>query len=93
MEIERTENPLLRKIADARLKEGQKAKAEKAKAKAARSTAAHESAVAHLVPLIQRVEDVRDDAVEEARKYLEFPDWDCIENARRAALRMMQEGP
>ena len=93
MEIERTENPLLERVAAARLKEGQRAKAQKAKAGAESEAAARESAVEHLVPLIQRVKDVRDEAVQEAQKYLEFPDWDCIENARRAALRIMTEGP
>jgi len=92
VEIERTENPLLKRVADARLKEGQRAKSEKAEAKAESEAAARESAVENLVPLIQRVKDVRGEAVEEAQKYLEFPDWDCIENARRAALRMMTEG-
>lgn len=92
MEIERTENPLLERVADARLKEGQRAKGEKAKAKSESEAAARESAIEHLVPLIQRVSDIREDAVDDARKYLEFPDWDCIENARRAAWRMMTEG-
>jgi len=87
VEVERTESPLLRDVADARLRGSPKPKAGKSTSEKAVQL---KMSVSSFVPLIQRADDVRTDAVEEARKYLEFPDWDCIEAARQAAGKLLQ---
>ena len=89
MEVERTGSPLAKDVVDTRLRGSPKAKAEKTKAE--KKAVQLKVSVASFVPLIQRTDDVRTGAVEEARKYLEFPDWDCIEAARRAARRLLEE--
>ena len=89
MEITRAESAQLQNIVEARLRDSEKAKAEKPKSE--KKSAGLHTGVAKYVPLVNSEPDVRTDKVAEARKFLEFPDWDCIEAARKAAHRLVAE--